>query len=463
MKLGCISISFLICICALSGQENSFHFGGDLSYINEMESCGVIYTEDNQVKEPFQIFADNGGTLARFRLWHHPSWYSNLNNGILFGDLPDTKNSIRRAKEANLQILLNFQLSDNWADPSNQLVPKAWENIVDNTTLLGDSLYNYIYQTLNELHQENLLPEYVQIGNETNKGILLSKEENQDWVLDWSRNAFLFNKAISAVRAFELTANTTVKIALHFADPANVKWLLEGFFNSGVMDFDIIGISYYWEWHHETTLNGVGDLINQLNSTYSDKEVMVLETGFPWDNTSVDQANNILNLLPREYNSYSPINQRNWLVDLGKTIQNNGGTGMIYWEPFWVSSSCDTQWGQGSHYENATFFDHNNNLIKPGGIQWMQALQPTSTAFENPTDNQQIYSYINSNKCSLTIEVEEGFKGRFIISNELGQVIQAGMINKPKTTLLNSLEGMMVLQIYNQSGLKYIRKHLCTN
>ena len=48
-----------------------------------------------------------------------------------------------------------------------------------------------------------------------------------------------------------------------------------------------------------------------------------------------------------------------------------GGTGVIYWEPAWVSSPCFTQWGQGSHQEHATFFDFENNLLPDGGMFWM--------------------------------------------------------------------------------------------
>ena len=41
-------------------------------------------------------------------------------------------------------------------------------------------------------------------------------------------------------------------------------------------------------------------------------------------------------------------------------ISESGGQGIIYWEPAWVSTNCQTLWGQGSHWDNATLFDHNN-------------------------------------------------------------------------------------------------------
>jgi len=38
----------------------------------------------------------------------------------------------------------------------------------------------------------------------------------------------------------------------------------------------------------------------------------------------------------------------------------------VYWEPAWISTRCRTRWGQGSGWENATFFDfHHHNEVLP--------------------------------------------------------------------------------------------------
>ncbi|MFT6321146.1 MAG: arabinogalactan endo-1,4-beta-galactosidase, partial [Granulosicoccus sp.] len=36
------------------------------------------------------------------------------------------------------------------------------------------------------------------------------------------------------------------------------------------------------------------------------------------------------------------------------------GSGILYWEPAWVTSSLCDQWGQGSSYENVGFFNFND-------------------------------------------------------------------------------------------------------
>ncbi|MEL7163344.1 MAG: glycosyl hydrolase 53 family protein, partial [Bacteroidota bacterium] len=178
------------------GRAQAFYVGADLSYVNEMEDCGVIYRVDGVEKDPYRIFADGGANLIRLRLWHTPSWQDTLNEGRRYSDLPDVKRSIRRAKDAGMEVLLDFHLSDFWADPERQLVPTAWAAVVDDLPVLRDSLYNYVKATLEELAEEDLLPEMIQVGNETNKGILQSAAANEaGWALDWPRNAALFNAA----------------------------------------------------------------------------------------------------------------------------------------------------------------------------------------------------------------------------------------------------------------------------
>ncbi|MCK6690870.1 MAG: arabinogalactan endo-1,4-beta-galactosidase [Thermoanaerobaculia bacterium] len=350
----------------------SFYFGADLSYVNEIEDCGVVYKENQTPKDPYKIFTGHGCNLVRLRLWHTPAWYDALNSGKRYSDLADVKKSIARAKAAGMQVLLDFHLSDNWADPSKQRVPAAWLPVVNNLPVLQDSLKNYIYNTLLDLAVENLLPEMVQIGNETNKGILLSPQDDANgWVLNWPRNAALFNTAIQAVRDVENHTGKSIKIALHIAGPGDADWLAKAFHDNGVTDFDVIGLSYYWSWHKPITIANTGGIIAGLRQKYPGKQVMIFETGYIWTTAAKDAANNIINNTDPAYQPVTPQNQKKWLTDLTQEVINKGGSGVIYWEPAWVSSGCRTQWGLGSHQENAAFFDFGNNLLLDGGIGFM--------------------------------------------------------------------------------------------
>jgi len=60
----------------LAGEilSQNFYLGADLSYTNEMEDCGAVFYENQQVKEPFLIFDEHQANIARFRIWHFPNW-----------------------------------------------------------------------------------------------------------------------------------------------------------------------------------------------------------------------------------------------------------------------------------------------------------------------------------------------------------------------------------------------------
>lgn len=404
MKIIRVVLCGLVFLGTLSSQP--FYFGNDLSYVNEMEDCGVIYKEKNVAKDPYRIFADHGGNLVRLRLWKDPSWYKTLNSGKIYSDFNDVARSIQRAHQNQMKVLLDFHLSDNWADPSKQLVPLAWEPVVNNLAILKDSLYRYIHATLFELFQRNLLPEMVQIGNETNKGILLSAEDNKKYALDWPRNATLFNSAIRAVRDIENLTQRKIKIGIHAAGPKDTGWLIDQFVQQGVTDFDMIGISYYWAWHKPTTIIETGAHIQSLKAKYN-KDVLIFETGYIWTTDNQDQAGNIISEVHPDYAPASPANQKKWLIDLTKEVLKNKGSGVIYWESAWVSSPCFTQWGKGSHQEHATFFDFQQNLIDTGGIQWMSHEYNSTVSIQSIAGKQEITIHVDTPSQQLRIWIQD--------------------------------------------------------
>lgn len=418
-------------------HAQSFYLGADLSYVNEMEDCGVKYSEDGIQTDPYQIFADHNCNLVRLRLWHTPAWYDELNSGKRYSDLADVKKAIGRAKEQNMDVLLDFHLSDNWADPNNQLVPTAWLQVVDDVDKLKDSLYNYIHQTLTELDSEGLLPEMIQIGNETNRGILLSPTDNAIWTLDWQRNAALFKEGIRAVRDFEAESGSEVEVVLHVAGPENAEWLIDGFVTNGVTDFDIIGLSYYWAWHQPTSIADAGNIIQTLRNLYADKEVIVVETGYIWTTDSNDNANNIISSTHPDYSPASPTNQRDWLIDLTKEVIESGGKGVLYWEPAWVSSECYTQWGQGSHQEHAAFFDFDNELLKLGGIEWMDFDYDLNTNIEAESAVQSLQILTNSFSGDIKLKQhsDQLQKLQYAIADTSGKVLLTGNSQERETLL----------------------------
>jgi arabinogalactan endo-1,4-beta-galactosidase len=361
---------------ALAQERPAFYFGTDLSYVNEMEDCGAKYRVNGAERDPYEIFREAGANLVRIRIWHDADWtrYSNLD---------DVKRSIRRAHAQGMQVLLDFHYSDEWADGDKQYIPRAWENI-ETVEALAQALYRYTYDTLVALDRDGLMPEMVQVGNETNKEILGRRD--WDWAnrpIDWTRNAQLLNAGIRGVRDAGRASHIRPLVMLHVAQPENVESWFRDAWAAGVRDFDLIGVSYYRKWSTQGP-EGLGQTINRLRFRYSHAQVILVETAYAWTHDQADQAANLLgrDTLLESYPA-TPEGQRRYMVDLTQLVIANGGAGVVYWEPAWVSTRCRTRWGQGSHWENATFFDfkRSNELLPAASFMRHAYAQPVSVTF----------------------------------------------------------------------------------
>lgn len=333
-------------------QSSGFIRGADLSYVNEMVDCGAIYqNQDNEAKNPYDIFSESGADLVRVRLWHDAEWTD-------YSDYEDVRKTIKAAHDRGMRVLLDFHYSDDWADPSRQNVPKAWLGVVDNTTALGDSVYQYTYRILKNLYQEDLLPEMVQVGNEINTEILQDPAQSYDQI-NWTRNAALLNRGLQAVRQISADVGTDIETMLHVAQPENAIWWFEEATQNGLTDYDWIGLSYYPNWSTYSLLN-LTNAVSSLKSTYQ-KRIMLVETAYPFTLENIDEANNILgsDALVAGYPA-TEDGQFRFLKALEEALTKGGAEGLLYWEPAWISTTCRTQWEQGSHWDNATLFNHSN-------------------------------------------------------------------------------------------------------
>lgn len=353
--------------------EGTFYFGADLSYVNQILDRGGVYKDGGEVKTPYQIFRDHGGNLVRLRLWHDPQWTKAVYEppgSQLYNDLHDVEESIRLSKEQGLAVLLDFHYSDNWADPGKQEIPVAWRDIRDISTL-KDSVYEYTFNVLTSLDNKGLMPELIQIGNETNCGMLYTNAPEgfpSCNVCDgqWQRLGEVVNAAIQAVR--DVTDNSLVKseVILHVADPKNVEWWFDNILaQASVTDFDILGISYYPLWHKTVAPGALSESVSKFITKYG-KPLIVLETAYPWTTAGHDSYNNLFgNEMPLTGYPYSVKGQSDLLKALTQEIMDGGGTGIIYWEPAWISvPELKDQWGTGSSWESNTLFDFEGEALE---------------------------------------------------------------------------------------------------
>ncbi len=350
-----LALAFMVLAQASQGRTAPFYFGADLSYVNEMEDCGAQYRDRGVRSDPFVILHSHGANLVRVRLWNSPEW-------TRYSTLPDVEKTIARARAQHMQVLLDFHYSDTWADGDHQTIPKAWANI-KGADAQAKLLYQFTFDTLRALDARGLMPDIVQVGNESNPELMGNGQKDQP--IDWVRNAKLFKAGIAAVRAAGALSSTHPKVMVHIAQPEHADEWFPKATAAGITGYDIIGLSYYPKWS-KRDLPGLGQTISNLHTTYG-VDVMVVETGYPWTLENVDPQANLLGQdgLLTGYPA-TPVGQARFLTDLTQTIIDHGGNGVVYWEPAWVSTHCSTPWGQGSSWENATLFDfHKGNDALP--------------------------------------------------------------------------------------------------
>jgi arabinogalactan endo-1,4-beta-galactosidase len=354
-------ISALLAATATAAQAGSpapppsggLYLGADLSYVNEMEDCGATYRLQGKPIDPFALLKKEGGNIVRVRIWVNPTWtrYSNY---------ADVLKTIRRAHAAGMQALLDFHYSDDWADGGKQIAPAVWASL--STDEQVKALHDYTFDTLRKLDADGAMPELVQVGNETNPELLGGKVPGPP--INWQRNARLLNAGIEAVQEAGRTGSVAPRIMLHIAQPEYVLPWFDAATKAGVNGYDLIGISYYKKWS-KWDLSQLKATVAEAKRRYG-KDVIVVETGHPFTLKAADTANNLLGedaLIPGY--PATPEGQLRYMTDLTQLTVDAGGVGVVYWEPYWVSTKCGTRWGHGSDWENATWFDYRRHEALP--------------------------------------------------------------------------------------------------
>ena len=356
-----LSIIIILIGNSIHSQSSPFYKGGDISILDQIEDNNGIYTENGEVTNVLDIFKNHDMNLVRLKLWHTPD--SDYNS------LPNVLEMASRIFEYEMDFMLDFHYSDFWADPGHQAIPTAWENL--SFDVLTDSVYQYSKRVIESFKEQNTLPQIVQIGNEIDNGFLWPEGSTSNW----SHFTTLLNAGINGVKD-ALSEQDTVKIMIHIAkggDNNSSVWFFDNLENYNV-DFDLIGQSFYPWWH-----GNFDDLqynLNDLADRYN-KEIMVVETAYPWTLGWNDNTHNIIGLPEQLLDGYpaSMIGQKQFLEDLlniVKDIPNNLGMGICYWAPEWISTESF-----GSPWENLALFDFEGEVLE--SIQIFENVDTTIT------------------------------------------------------------------------------------
>ena len=306
--------------------------GVDVSSYTALKKAGVKYYNFNGEEESLiKILADNGVNYIRIRVWNDPY---NEKGDTYGGGACDIESGLEIAREAakyNMKLLVDFHYSDFWADPQNQIIPKAWKEDADNPEKMAQHVYDYTKEVIEKFQETGIEIGMVQVGNEITKGMLgISTDSGKNVENSKIVNKYLA-KGCQAVR--DIAPNALIALHLETQNIDKYRTIMNGWERDNV-DYDILGTSHYAYWWNTT---GTLEKVLELAQEYG-KFVTVLETA--WINTTKDAdgtPNNISdNNLMGDY-SVSVQGQVDMLTGLYQTLSKyNNGLGAFYWEPAWI-------------------------------------------------------------------------------------------------------------------------------
>jgi len=395
--------------------------GADISWMTEMEEQGYTWQDnDGNASELMPLLTSYDMDAVRLRVWVDPD--NSPANG--WCDIDDMVTKAQLAEAEGMDVMICIHFSDWWADPGQQNKPAAWSSM--SVSQLETAVANHTTDILNALDAVNITPRWVQIGNETNDGMLW--ETGRASAGGFANYAKFINAGASAVKAFD----ASIKTILHLAsgnDTGLYNWNIGGLLSNGLTfsEIDIVGMSLYP--NEDNWISLVDDTYsNMLNvqNTYN-KDVMVVEIGF--DNSRPDIT-------------------YQFIVYMIERTRQAQGLGVFYWEPIAYSpftSYSKGAWdGDGSPSVAMDAFLNTSTL--------------STTDFEKPKQNFIIYPnpssdvlHVKSLNTNLhSIEIVD-FNGRLIqkLSTE----------SSLKSIDVSSFaEGIYFVRINHAKTIKWIKK-----
>lgn len=284
----------------------AFAKGADISWVPGMEAQGYTWKDKNGVTRDIIDILKNDYQInsVRIRVFVNPS--NDYGNGYMNADRAAAL--AKRAKDAGLSVMLTLHYSDSWADPGQQTKPAAWTSYT--FTQLMDAVWNYTRYVMTTMQSKGVTPDWVQIGNETNNGMLWDDGKAS---LSMQNYAWLINTGNNAVKSISSSTKTIVHLSNAY-DNSLYVWNIGGLISNGAT-FDIIGMSLYpsstdWSTKVTQTISNANSMI----SSYG-KPVMITEIGMDYNQAAAAKS---------------------FITDIKTKIRNlsNGnGLGVFYWEP----------------------------------------------------------------------------------------------------------------------------------
>jgi arabinogalactan endo-1,4-beta-galactosidase len=266
-----------------------------------MESAGMkFYTASGNERDPFVLMKELGMEVIRLRVWVDP-----INR---WSGKEDVLAKAIRAKQHGFKLLINFHYSDFWADPGQQNPPAAWRN--HSVVEMKEAIRLHTREILLALKEQGITPQWVQVGNETNDGMLwpLGKAS-----VSMGNYAAFFQSGYDAVKSVDPSIQVMIHISNGF-DQELFRWNLDGLKLHGAK-WDLVGMSLYpsasnWAELNQQCFSNMQAIVSRYQTP-----VMICEVGMPSD---------------------QPDACHSFLSDLMEKIDRmpqGQGLGVLYWEP----------------------------------------------------------------------------------------------------------------------------------
>lgn len=422
-KIISAALSMLMLIPAASAQ--AFYRGGDVTEVNYIEDLGgKYYTADGAEEDVFKILSGAGMNMARIRLTNNPGKGRGDGTYYLpegYQDEADCLDLAKRAKASGMDIQFTFNYSDYWSNGERQIIPADWVakikdelgyDVKDAEFLaamtesqrkeiqekLKSEVYEYTFDVMSKLKEQNTLPKYVSLGNEINGGIFFPfantydaslnrdkfelvfgdevSEEDIKCPMDWEALTMILNAGYDAVK--EVSPES--EVIIHIADGSKdgtFKWYFDEYIKAGGK-FDVIGASYYPAWSGNPIETCV-DFCNNISKRY-DKDIMIMETGFNWNAVCKNGYPGQLIDIDIYKDVYPPTKegQANFVRDLFaglKSVEDGRCLGALYWDPCMIhvgekddslsgwAYSEETDKAEMNVVENTTLFDFDGKAL----------------------------------------------------------------------------------------------------
>ena len=346
------------------------YVGGDISVLLKYEEQKATYFDKDggSISDVLTFLKEQGWNTMRVRLFVDPSKDTDKN---VCQDLEYVKKLGKRIKDAGLLFMLDFHYSDTWADPGQQIIPDSWK-IWSWTP--DETVYNYTKETLEALVAVGAAPDLIQTGNEISFGMLWGFTQDgkyEDWeewgghleaTADWKgytdKHWDNFSKMLKAAGKACREVCPQAKIIIHTEQCANNAPLDIAFFkriaDNGI-DYDIIGTSYYP--YFKGVLSNLDRGLTQLEQNFPNKEIQLVETGYPskWAMGDFDYS--------KTY-SYSHEGQRKYTADLITMLKKHPQVnGLSWWYAEANAKGCTGSLSTG--WYNASLFDNETGRALP--------------------------------------------------------------------------------------------------